>query len=122
MKYIDNVIDFEQFGGAYTTIPFIEKAAVIEGGWITTAQFLDGIALSNIVPAPTVIFTTFIGYVGGGFSGAFLMTIGMVNFAFSHQSIFLFHKRNKNNNSFCLLFRSQSLDTVILRRSLPLRN
>lgn len=62
------------FGGAYTTIPFLRQDAVVAGSWMTDAQFLDGIALSGILPAPFIIFATFLGYVGGGPIGAMLIT------------------------------------------------
>jgi chromate transporter len=65
------------FGGAYTAIPFLQHDAVVVGGWMTNAQFLDGIALSGILPAPLIIFSTFIGFLGGGFAGAFLITAGI---------------------------------------------
>ncbi|KAJ3083882.1 hypothetical protein HK102_000848, partial [Quaeritorhiza haematococci] len=82
------------FGGAYTTIPFILQEAVLRGGWIARQTFLDGVALANALPAPTVIFSTFVGFVGGkagaggspdgqggnvwyGVLGGVLMTIGM---------------------------------------------
>ncbi len=58
------------FGGAYTVIPYLQNDAVIVGGWMTNAQFLDGLALSGILPAPLVIFGTFVGYLGGGLVGA----------------------------------------------------
>ncbi|KAJ3036939.1 hypothetical protein HDV00_002185 [Rhizophlyctis rosea] len=53
------------FGGAYTAIPFVQQEAVLIGGWITQQQFLDGIALGNVLPAPLVIFATFVGFIGG---------------------------------------------------------
>ena len=65
------------FGGAYTAIPFVEDDAVGEDGWMTTGQFLDGLALSGVIPAPLVIFATFVGYAGGGPLGAVAMTIGI---------------------------------------------
>ncbi|KAG0277841.1 hypothetical protein BGZ97_009828, partial [Linnemannia gamsii] len=40
------------FGGAYTSIPFIQAEAVVLGGWLAKQTFLDGIALGNIIPAP----------------------------------------------------------------------
>src|SRR5256885_11879894 len=48
------------FGGAYTAIPFIRNDAVGRG-WITDGQFLDGLALSGVLPAPLSIFATFVG-------------------------------------------------------------
>jgi chromate transporter len=71
------------FGGAYTAIPFVQDDAVGDDGWMTTAQFLDGIALSGVIPAPLVIFATFVGYVGGGPLGAVAVTIGIFLPAFA---------------------------------------
>ena len=71
------------FGGAYTVIPFLQHDAVQVGGWMTDAQFLDGLALSGLLPAPLVIFSTFVGYVGGGALGAVIMTIGIFTPAFA---------------------------------------
>lgn len=71
------------FGGAYTVIPFLQHDAVIAGGWMTNAQFLDGLALSGIIPAPLIIFSTFVGYLGGGPWGAGAMTVGIFLPAFA---------------------------------------
>lgn len=71
------------FGGAYTVIPFIQHDAVTNYGWLTNQQFLDGIALSGILPAPLIIFTTFVGYFGGGWPGAVIITLGIFLPAFS---------------------------------------
>jgi chromate transporter len=70
------------FGGAYTAIPFLRGDAV-GSGWLTDAQFLDGIALGGILPAPLIIFSTFVGYVAGGPLGAIVMTVGVFLPAFS---------------------------------------
>ncbi|GLI74836.1 hypothetical protein PoHVEF18_003084 [Penicillium ochrochloron] len=73
------------FGGAYTAIPFVQVEAVLKGGWLPAHIFLDGIAIGNILPAPLVIFATFVGYQGGladggvgtAFAGAIITTLGM---------------------------------------------
>jgi len=65
------------FGGAYTVIPFLNESAVDVHGWLTEDQFLDGIALGGILPAPLIIFSTFVGYVAGGLWGALAMTVGI---------------------------------------------
>jgi chromate transporter len=70
------------FGGAYTAIPFLQHDAVVRGGWMTNAQFLDGIALGGVLPAPLIIFGTFVGYLGGGFPGALAVTAGIFAPAF----------------------------------------
>jgi len=71
------------FGGAYTVIPFLQRDAVMRGAWMSNAQFLDGLALSGLLPAPLIIFSTFVGYLGGGPWGAVAMTAGIFLPAFS---------------------------------------
>ncbi|WKZ35083.1 MAG: chromate efflux transporter [Anaerolineales bacterium] len=75
------------FGGAYTAIPFLQHDAVEIGGWLTNAQFLDGLALSGLLPAPLIIFSTFIGYLGGGALGAIAITFGVFAPAFAFTMI-----------------------------------
>jgi len=75
------------FGGAYTAIPFLQHDAVVIGGWMTNQQFLDGLALSSILPAPLIIFSTFVGYLGGGPLGALVLTAGIFLPAFSFTLI-----------------------------------
>jgi chromate transporter len=65
------------FGGAYTVVPFLKDTAVDSQGWLTNAEFLDGIALGGILPAPMIIFSTFIGYLAGGLGGGLAMTVGI---------------------------------------------
>ncbi|MFO7586421.1 MAG: chromate efflux transporter [Anaerolineales bacterium] len=71
------------FGGAYTVISFLQHDAVVTGGWMTNAQFLDGLALAGILPAPLIIFATFVGYLGGGALGAIALTAGIFLPAFA---------------------------------------
>lgn len=75
------------FGGAYTVIPFVRGDAVGRG-WMTDSQFLDGVALSGILPAPLIIFSTFVGYYAGGPAGAFAMTAGIFLPAFAFSLLF----------------------------------
>jgi chromate transporter len=75
------------FGGAYTAIPFMRFETVISGGWLTSQQFLDAIAVGQVLPSPLVMFSCFVGYVSGGFWGGVLMTIGMFLPAFSFTLI-----------------------------------
>lgn len=81
------------FGGAYTAIPFI-RDDVVGRGWISDAQFLDGLALSSIIPAPLIIFATFVGYQAGGLTGALAMTAGVFLPAFAF-SLLLFDRLEK---------------------------
>ncbi len=65
------------FGGAYTVIPFLQQSAVDAHGWVTSGEFLDGLALAGALPAPAIIFSTFVGYLAGGLAGGLLMTLGI---------------------------------------------
>jgi chromate transporter len=65
------------FGGAYTVIPFLQEDAVEVQGWLSDGEFLDGLALSAILPAPLIIFSTFVGYLAGGLSGSLAITLGI---------------------------------------------
>ena len=71
------------FGGAYTVIPFLQEDAVYSGGWMSNQQFLDGVALGGLLPAPLIIFATFVGYLGGGAAGAVVLTAGIFLPAFA---------------------------------------
>jgi chromate transporter len=75
------------FGGAYTVIPFLRHDAVQVGAWMNDSQFLDGLALSSLLPAPLIIFSTFVGYIGGGLLGAVVITIAIFSPAFAFTLI-----------------------------------
>lgn len=75
------------FGGAYTAIPYV-RADTVGQGWLTDAQFLDGVALGGVLPAPLVIFCTFVGYVAGGPWGALAITAGVFLPAFAFSLLF----------------------------------
>jgi chromate transporter len=50
---------------------------------MTNTQFLDGLALSGLLPAPLIILATFVGYLGGGAPGAIALTVGIFLPAFA---------------------------------------
>lgn len=79
------------FGGAYTAIPFLREDAVERGAWMTERDFIDGVALSGIIPAPLIIFSTFVGYFGGGPPGALAITVGIFLPAFAFSLLFFRH-------------------------------
>ncbi|MNS78719.1 Chromate transport protein [compost metagenome] len=64
------------------------RADAARGGWISDGQFLDGVALAQVIPAPLIIFGTFVGYAGGGFAGALAVTAGVFLPAFSFSLVF----------------------------------
>ncbi|MFL6499356.1 MAG: chromate efflux transporter [Candidatus Udaeobacter sp.] len=63
------------FGGAYASLVFVQRGAVVQYHWLSDSQLLDGVALSVATPGPFMLFTTFVGYIAGGIPGAALATI-----------------------------------------------
>ena len=71
------------FGGAYTALPFLRAGMVDVYDGVTAQAFIDGLALASVIPAPTVIFGTFLGYLADGLPGALLVTAGIFAPAFA---------------------------------------
>ena len=65
------------FGGGFTAIPLIQYEVVERFHWLSTKEFLDGIALGQVTPGPVLITATFVGYKVSGFLGAFMATLGI---------------------------------------------
>jgi chromate transporter len=78
------------FGGAFTVIPYLQDVAVEGKHWLSQDEFVDGLAMSGVLPAPLIIFSTFVGYMAGGLTGALVMTLGIFLPAFVFP-IFLHH-------------------------------
>jgi chromate transporter len=79
------------FGGAFTAIPYLQDVAVDGKHWLSESQFVDGLAMGGVLPAPLIIFSTFVGYMAGGIAGGLAMTVGVFLPAFVFP-IFL-HRR-----------------------------
>jgi len=62
------------FGGAYASIIFLQRGAVEQYHWLSGGQLLDGVAMSVATPGPFMLFTTFTGFLAGGFPGALIAT------------------------------------------------
>jgi chromate transporter len=65
------------FGGAFTVIPYLHDATVEGQRWLTEGEFVDGLAMGGVLPAPLIIFSTFVGYLAGGLAGGLAMTVGI---------------------------------------------
>ncbi len=66
------------FGGGIVIIPMVERDVVTNYGWLTQAEFLDAVTLSQITPGPVVISATFIGYKVSGVLGAIVATVSVI--------------------------------------------
>ena len=63
------------FGGGFTVIALIQYDVVEKFRWVTTKEFLDGIAMGQVTPGPVMITATFLGYKLAHGWGAFLATV-----------------------------------------------
>jgi len=67
------------FGGGYAMIPLIEKEIVNKYHWLTTAQFTDLVAISEMTPGPFAVNSaTFVGYKVAKLAGAVASTFGII--------------------------------------------
>lgn len=65
------------FGGGYAIIPFLQSEAV-NRSWLTVAEFLDIVAVSQVTPGPIAVnMATFVGYRQYGIAGSFAATFGV---------------------------------------------
>jgi chromate transporter len=53
------------FGGAYAVLPYVYQGAVVQYGWLTPTQMIDGLALGETTPGPLIMVVAFVGFVGG---------------------------------------------------------
>ncbi len=65
------------FGSGYVLLAILRADLVVRLHWLTDAQLLDSIAISQATPGPFFTVATFIGFLLGGWRGAILGTIGM---------------------------------------------
>ena len=65
------------FGAGFTLIPLIQQEVVERLGWLTTREFIDGIALGQVTPGPIMITATFVGYRIAGVIGAVASTLAV---------------------------------------------
>lgn len=67
------------FGGGYAVLPFIEEMVVQKYGWLTTAEVIDIVTISQMTPGPIAINSaTFVGTKVAGLPGSIVATAGNV--------------------------------------------
>mgnify|MGYP000113654203 CR=1 FL=1 len=68
---------FTVFGTGLAAIPVLQHEVVDIHQWMSSKEFLDGIAFGQITPGPVTITSVFIGYKTAGLLGAISACIGM---------------------------------------------
>ena len=79
------------FGGGFTIIPLIQYEVVDHFQWVSTKEFLDGIAMGQVTPGPIMITATFLGYKLSGFWGALMATLAIFSPAFFIVTLLIPH-------------------------------
>ncbi|MBL0945599.1 MAG: chromate efflux transporter [Hydrogenophaga sp.] len=57
------------FGGAYAVLPYVYQGAVVQHGWLSGPQMIDGLALGETTPGPLIMVVAFVGFLGGWHTG-----------------------------------------------------
>lgn len=79
------------FGGGYAMFPLIEKEIISGHRWISSREFVDIIAISEVTPGPIAVNSaTFLGYRVGGVLGSAVATLGVILPSFIVMSL-IFH-------------------------------
>ena len=74
-------------GSGYVLLAVFRADLVVRLHWLTDAQLLDAIAVSQATPGPFFTVATFIGYLLAGWKGAGLATLGMFLPAFVYVAV-----------------------------------
>lgn len=95
------------FGGGYAMLPLMESEVIASRGWLTNAEFIDIIAISEMTPGPIAINSaTFLGYRISGTLGSVLATVGVVLPSLIVMlTILVFMNRVKNSNYVDWIFK-----------------
>ena len=66
------------FGGGYAMLSLIQHEVVDNYSWMTTTEFADMVAISQMTPGPISInMATYVGYTAGGFLGSLLASFAL---------------------------------------------
>jgi chromate transporter len=74
-------------GSGYVLLPVLRSDLVVKLHWLSDAQLLDAVAVSQATPGPFFTVATFIGFLLAGWKGAALATVGMFLPAFVYVGV-----------------------------------
>ena len=66
------------FGGGFVLVPVLHHRLVTQLHWLTSREFLDGVAISNLTPGPISVLATFAGFRVAGVPGALVATAALM--------------------------------------------
>jgi len=63
------------YGGGFVIVPLMQSDAVTRYHWMTSAQFLNAVALGQVTPGPVVQTVAVVGYAAAGIGGGLLASL-----------------------------------------------
>jgi chromate transporter len=58
-----SVMALVTFGGAYAVLSYVNQAAVLRYGWLTSSEMAVGLSLAETTPGPLILVVVFVGFV-----------------------------------------------------------
>ena len=102
------------FGGGYAMLPLMKETVIDNHQWLTNAEFIDILAISEMTPGPIAInMATFLGYRVSGVLGSIVATTAVVLPSFIVISL-IFYFVNKFKNSPYYDYFFQGIRPVVL--------
>ena len=104
------------FGGGHAMIALMQEEIILKHQWITQADFIDVIAISESTPGPIAVnLATFVGYKVSGILGSIIATISVIIPSFIIITIFYFFiHRLKDDKKIYIDGFFKGLRTIIL--------
>lgn len=73
------IVGLFSFGGGYAALPLIQEQVIGVNSWLTQAEFMDILTISQVTPGPIAInASTFVGIKVAGIPGAVAATAGCI--------------------------------------------
>ena len=63
------------FGGAYAVLAYMAQDVVVDFGWLTATEMMDGLGLAETTPGPLILVTQFVGFLAAFGEGGYALAI-----------------------------------------------
>lgn len=63
------------FGGAYAVLAYMAQDVVVNFGWLSAGEMMDGLGLAETTPGPLILVTQFVGFLAAFREGGFWLGV-----------------------------------------------
>ncbi len=63
------------FGGAYAVLAYMAQDVVVNFGWLSAGEMMDGLGLAETTPGPLILVTEFVGFLAAFREGGFWLGV-----------------------------------------------